>query len=493
VKAHRTDKEVSRLCELAETIVTPDFIISTIGIEYDPAKISARSSAALLAAFIPACAKDVNIPVIEMGGITLIWCSTHFNPVGDQDKTRILRSFAKPAGLLKPAVLTQEFNREFSRGFANYASPVTVFGHQQPRRGLNFEDGLVVFDSGEPELQPGHEPEWLTTYCIPCMSSRSFVDKTWNVFLEETIPQEDVRRYTLAMMANAIAGDPVRAQKILLLIGAAGAGKSTLIEAIAAVIGGHNVMRSDNLAQITKDDSRHRMKLAQATLCVSADASDNLGDKDALKMIVSKEPIIARKLYSEPMEVVPRASLIVASNEAGFTYALSDPGVERRFDIVTFTHAKPENQRDGQLIDRLRDQACQAAIGCSLLDALTKELQKGKGRLTRPEAMVRELEQMRIEGDPIMSWLNDSGIRIEVESGGVVVHQTQALESFRTYCVRSGYTPWSMRKFKARLRALKVKAHGRRGKTHDYEFGLEDVNAAKQAMLIDPFAHAHVN
>jgi phage/plasmid-associated DNA primase len=485
--------EVSRLCELAETIVTPGLIISTIGIEYDPAKISARSSAALLAAFIPACAKDLNIPVIEMGGITLIWCKTHFNPVGEHDKTRILRSFAKPAGLLKPAVLTQEFNREFSRGFANYASPVTVFGNQQPRRGLNFEDGLVVFDSGKPVLCEGHEPQWLSTYCIPCTSSRSFTDKTWNVFLEETIPCAEVRRYTLAMMANAIAGDPVRAQKILLLIGAAGAGKSTLIEAIVAVIGTHNVMRSDNLAQITKDDSRHRMRLAQATLCVSADASDNLGDKDALKMIVSKEPIIARKLYSEPVEVVPRASLIVASNEAGFTYALSDPGVERRFDIVTFSHAKPESERDGKLIDRLRDKACQAAIGCSLLSAMANELEVGRGRLTRPDAMVRELYQMRVEGDPIMGWLNDSGVKIAIQSGSVEVHQTQALESFRTYCLRSGYAPWSMRKFKSRLRSLKVKAHGRRGKTHDYEFGIDDLEAAKQAMLVSPFAQMKVN
>lgn len=477
-----------RLCELAEAMVTPGFIITTVGIEYDPAKINARSSAALLAAFIPACAQELGIPLIEMGGVTMIWCETHFSPVGEGRRTEIMRSFAKPAGLLKPAVLTQEFNREFSRGFAIYASPLNVFGTAHPRRGLNFEDGLVVFESGTAELCEGHRPEWLSTYCIPCASTRRLTDKNWTVFLRETIPHEDIREYTLAMIANAVAGDPVRAQKILLLIGAAGAGKSTLIEAIASMVGHHNVMRTDNLAQITKDDSRHRMRLAQATLCVSADASDNLGDKDALKMIVSKEPIIARKLYSEPVEVVPRASLIVASNEAGFTYALSDPGVERRFDIVTFSHAKPENERDGSLIDRLKDPACQAAIGQSLLKSLEAELLRGQGKLVRPERMANELEQLRVEGDPIMSWLNDSGLTLAVKSGSIKVHQTRALDSFRAYCGRMGYAAWSMRKFKSRLRALKVVEYGRRGKTHDYEFGLEDIGMAKSAMLMDPFA-----
>jgi len=467
-------------------MVTPSFIVSTVGIDYDPAKISARSSAALLAAFIPACAKDMNVPVVEMGGVTMVWCGTHFKPLTERQKTRVMRAFAAPAGLLRPVVLTQEFNREYSRGFSIYASPQEVFGQAQPRAGLNFEDGLVVFDNGDPFLCAGHDPEWLTTYCIPCDSTRNVVDKNWNVFMEETIPDAEIRRYTIAMMANAVAGDPARAQKILLLIGAAGAGKSTLIEAVASVIGAHNVMRTDNLAQITKDDSRHRMKLAQATLCISADASDNLGDKDALKMIVSKEPIIARKLYSEPVEVVPRASLIVASNEAGFTYALSDPGVERRFDIVTFNHAKPESQRDSSLIDKLKDVRCQAAIGISLMNSLSLELKQGNSRLVRPRAMQEELNQLRIEGDPIMSWINDSGITIEIKKGSIVIHQTEALESFRTFCVRSGYASWSMRKFKSRLRALKVKAVGRRGKTHDYQFGLDDVDAARRAMLVSP-------
>jgi len=479
---------IDRLCELAATIVTPQFVISTVGIDYDPAKISARSSAALLAAFIPACAKEMNIPLVELGGVSMVWCGTHFSPLGERQRTRILRAFAAPAGLLKPSILTQEFNREYVRGFAIYASPLEVFGVSQAKRGLNFEDGLIVFDTGRPQLEPSHNPEWLATFCIPCDSTRKFNNRHWDVFVQETIPDDEVRSYTLAMMANAIAGDPVRAQKILLLIGAAGAGKSTLIEAVASVIGAHNVMRTDNLAQITKDDSRHRMKLAQATLCISADASDNLGDKDALKMIVSKEPIIARKLYSEPVEVVPRASLIVASNESGFSYALSDPGVERRFDIVMFTHAKPENQRDGTLIDRLKDESCQAAIGLSLLEHLTKQLEVGNGKLLRPQVMRDELEQLRVEGDPIMGWINDSGLCIAKTEGTLIVHQAEALESFRSFCVRSGYAAWSMRKFKARLRALRVTSHGRRGKTHDYEFGLKDLAAAKSAMLVNPLS-----
>ena len=49
--------------------------------------------------------------------------------------------------------------------------------------------------------------------------------------MEEAIPDEDIGS-TSWPFGNAIASDPLKAQRSL-LIGAAGAGKSTMIEAIA--------------------------------------------------------------------------------------------------------------------------------------------------------------------------------------------------------------------------------------------------------------------
>lgn len=485
-KDHQVSQAVDKICKFAEDFVTPERVAEAVEIPYDPEKCSAKSAAAMLGISIPMISAALGQPVLEIGGFTSIWIGTHYEPITEGQKKKVVQSFAKGAGLLRPSILTSDFKREFDKSFTSYGKPDVVF--PRPNGGVSgivFEDGVVVFQGPRHTFVPGHRPEDLSTYCIPGQYMRKTRSEKWETFLEEAIPDRNARRYVLASFANALAGDPLKAQKILLLIGAAGAGKSTMIEAIAGCIGHQNVMRSDNLAQITRDDSRLRMRLAHATLCVSADASENLGDKDALKMIVSKEPIIARKLYSEPIEITPRASLIVASNEMGLSYVLSDPGVARRFDIVTFRKAKDIKKRDSNLINSLSTEEARAGIGASLADALITHLQDHGGMLLRPEVLESELERLKVEGDPFMSWMKASGLSSDPKDHNTCeVHQDDAMESFRVYCVHNGYNTWAMRKFKGRLRALNLEELGKHGGKHSFKFYVKDLNLARIAKVV---------
>jgi len=480
------DQCVEQLCSMAEHMVTPDKVIEVVEIPYDPEKCPAKSAAAMLGIAIPQLSKLCGHPLLELGGFRSVWTGTHYEPLTDAQMSRVIKAFAKGAKLLKPSILTSDFAREFDKSFMAHGKPTSVFGYgHAPVRGINYQDGLLMVVNGKEHFMPGHRPEDLTTYCIPAEWSRKDEDSTWNKFLEESVPCEDTRQYLLGMFGNSIAGDPMHAQKIMLLIGAAGAGKSTLIEAVVGCIGSQNVMRSDNLAQITRDDSRHRMRLAHATLCVSADASENIGDKDALKMIVSKEPIIARKLYSEPIEITPRACLVVASNEMGLSYVLSDPGVARRFDIINFKKAKAWKQRDITLHEKLSTQKAKAGIGISLGLALLAEVERGEGKLERPDVVAREIDRLKVEGDPFMSWMEASGICADASFENTAeVHQDRAHESFKSYCAASGYNAWSIRRFKQRLRALNLEEQGRHGGKHAYFFHVKDLNLAKVAQIV---------
>jgi len=482
----KNNPQITQLSALAEKLVSVDAVIDLCGVPYDPEKCSAKSAAAILGLAIPQLSKELGIPVTHIGGVPCMWSDTHFEPITAREKQSILQAFAKPCGLLKPSILTSDFQREFDRSFANHGHSDILYDNE-PRRGINFLDGLVTFNVDGAQFHAGHDPRDLCTYCIPGWFKKKSNSPAWQKFIGEVLPDPDIRRYVLGMLANSIAGDPLNVQKILLLVGAAGAGKSTLIEAVAGCIGPGNVMRTDNLAQLTRDDSRHRMRLAQATLCISADASDNLGDKDTLKMIVSKEPIIARKLYQEPIEVKPRASLIVASNEMGFTYSLSDPGVARRFDIITFNNAKAADKMDGQLHLKLATEDSRATIAQELCDALDLSL-KEQGRLLRPAVLQEQLDRLKAEGDPFSAWMQSSGISTEKHGSGTVeVHQDEAYNSFRMYCVENGYNNWSVRKFKARLRSLNLLETGKRGGKHSYEFFLVDMQLCRSAQLINPF------
>jgi phage/plasmid-associated DNA primase len=481
-----TDECVDQLCKLAKHMVTPEKVIEVVDVPYDPDKCAAKSAAAMLGIAIPQLSKLCGSPLLELGGFRSVWTGTHYEPLTDAQMSSVIKAFATGARLLKPSILTSDFAREFDKSFSAHGKPSSVFGFgARPIRGINYQDGVLTVRDGKECFISGHRPEDLTTYCIPAKWKLRSEDKTWQKFLDESVPCVDTRQYLLGMFGNAIAGDPMNAQKIMLLIGAAGAGKSTLIEAIVGCIGSQNVMRTDNLAQITRDDSRHRMRLAHATLCVSADASENIGDKDALKMIVSKEPIIARKLYSEPLEITPRACLVVASNEMGLSYVLSDPGVARRFDIISFKKAKDWRKRDIALHEKLATEKAKAGIGISLGLCLLEEVKRGDGKLERPGVVEKEIDRLRIEGDPFMSWMVASGLSADPDvQNSVEIHQDRAHESFKSYCANSGYNAWSIRRFKARLRALNLEEQGRHGGKHAYYFYVKDMNLAKLAQVV---------
>ena len=483
----KVNEVIKKLSALLDNLLNPQMVEELVQIPYSPDKTSAKASAAIIGNVIPAASRSMGFPVIELGGMTSVWVGTHYEPITEHHRFELVKTVAKKALLLKPNILTSEFKKELVKAMEQAGQPENIFGFgHRPIQGINFEDGLLIFTTAGHRFRPGHEAEDLTTYCIPGRWNGRKDSKLWLRFMEEAIPDEDIRQYVLASFGNAIASDPLKAQKILLLIGAAGAGKSTMIEAIANCIGNHNVMRSDNLSQITRDDSRHRMKLAHATLCVSADASANLGDKDSLKMIVSKERIIARKLYSEPIEVLPRASLIVASNQMSLSHALSDPGVARRFDIITFRSAKEASKRDPSLPNKLASEENRAGIGKSLAEALIDIMQKSNNKLKRPHSLQQELDNLRREGDPLSSYLDHLGLSVEVDPlcNTAEVHQDTLYREFKLFCSDNGYKEWSIRKFKSRLRDMGAEERDAGSRKHKYTMKCQDLLRLKKARLI---------
>ena len=219
------DQCIEKLCSLAEHMVTPEKVMEVVDVPYDPDKCPAKSAAAMLGIAIPQLSKLCGSPYWSCCGFRSVWTGTHYEPLTDAQMSRVIKAFAKGAKLLKPSILTSDFAREFDKSFSAHGKPTSVFGYgHHPVRGINYQDGVLTVRAGSESFVPGHRPEDLTTYCIPTEWQMRKSDKVWDKFLEESVPCEDTRQYLLGMFGNAIAGDPMNAQKIMLLIGAAGAG-----------------------------------------------------------------------------------------------------------------------------------------------------------------------------------------------------------------------------------------------------------------------------
>lgn len=472
-----THKGISKLLHLASTLER-ESIESFIRSEYDPRRTSSEKSAAIVAIAIIEAAKSVGTPIISLGGSLHVWCNTHYIKISSESTEALKEAFAQAAGWTIVDTAVTKFIKEFTRVLLRQSEPAKVFGGEfKLLQGMTFEDGVVIIkEDGKWGFRRGHMPNEVSTFCIPDrFKSQRKESKVWSSFVERLIPSEEQRKYVLSSLGNSICGDPLNAQKMLILLGAAGAGKSTLIEAVCNLVGKNNVMRVDTLAQLTADDSRHRMGLAYNTLCVCGDASDRLGNKDVLKQIVSKEEITARLLFSEPIKIKPKSSVVIATNEIGFTHALSDGGLSRRMDIIMFDKGLSEKDRDANLLNKLSSEEAKRVIGRELMMALIYHSELNAYKLVRPAEIEKSLDALRQDGDALLSFIAMNGLTlVKAENHKISIHQDDLLTQFNQFCLANGFKSMSMRKLKGKCRSFGIESESCRGNKHRYHLYIGD-------------------
>ena len=415
-------------------------------------------------------------PAIIIGGELHVWNGKYY-----ARDTKAFNNILKPAlrrlGLFVSQASNVDFIKHVEKSMA-HLSRITRTDRDDNPRGLNFQDGVLMMTRKSVEFIEGHDPSRVFTYILPFnYKGERKASKTWRPFIEQIVPDKELRRYTLASFANAIAGDPMQAQRMLLLMGVGASGKSTLIDAVAETLGDKNTVRIDDLKNLTKDDSRYRIDLANHVLCVCGDASSNIGNKDVLKQIVSKEEISGRRLFKEVEYFTPRASLIVASNEIGFTHALGDSGIARRIDIIQFNNPVAEKDRDPHIGRKLAQPEEQREMVMDMIDCMM-EMQNTYGKMVRPDALADIITDLMYDGDSFLAFMGWAGIEApRPESTPETLewqHQSAILDAYNRFAGQYNASTIGVRTLKTKLRAQNFPYIGRRGKTHDFQFEVVD-------------------
>lgn len=420
----------------------------------DDKKVPQKAMPSSLAAVINWAANEAKTPVLMLGQVVHLFNGRYYEggKMYDIMEAALARLELPISYAIDPDVL-RATEKSLSACIDRYGVDL-----EMNPRGLNFKDGRLMISQDKIEFLEGHDHRSVFTYCLP-FTYKGEREKSvvWSKFINQIIPNEEMKRYVLASFINSIAGDPMHAQRMLLLMGVGASGKSTLIDAVVAAIGKQNACRVDDLRNLTKDESRYRIDLANHILCICGDASGNLGNKDVLKQIVSKEEISGRRLYKEVEYFVPRASLIVASNEIGFTHALGDSGISRRIDIIQFNHPVDEKDRDPFIGNKLAYPNEQREMVMDMIDCLI-EMQTKFGRMVRPETLAQALDDLRYDGDTFLSFLGSAGVEIiksDTEPNSEWVHQSNLFSAYNYFCGMNGNKLGTMRTLKG-----KCKSHG---------------------------------
>lgn len=248
------------------------------------------------------------------------------------------------------------------------------------RSGVNLKDGFLTTETdGTPVLHP-HSPSHKARMQIDVAYDAGASFEWLDAALRLTLPRQQSRD-ALQEIAGAIlfnvtpSKDGVR--RMFILQGARRSGKSTLIGMLEQLLPASAVC---SVPPEHWGNPNYLTAFENALLNTVSELGSHVRiSGENLKKIVSWERVMMRRLYRDPVSIVPRAWHLCAGNEVPRIIDKTDAS-ERRILVVTFPHSLEDAQVDGDFDSRL--QANPNAILAWALAGAKRLLENG--RFTTP-------------------------------------------------------------------------------------------------------------
>lgn len=234
-----------------------------------------------------------------------------------------------------------------------------------PVQDLDSDPWLLNVSNGTIDLRTGalreHDSGDFITKLAPVRYDPSATSDVWDQFLLDVTggPEGDPE---LASFLQRAAGYSLTGntgeEKLFLMHGPGGSGKSTFLEALKATLGDY-AMTADFESFVTHRNSggprNDIARLAGARLVVSIEVEDGKKLAEGLvKQLTGGDTITARFLFREAFEFTPQFKLWLCCNAAPDVDS-EDAALWRRLLRVPFDHVIPKDERDPKIKEALRD------------------------------------------------------------------------------------------------------------------------------------------
>lgn len=312
---------------------------------------------------------------------------------------------------------------------------------------LNVENGLLRFGLGQGDvldvkLHP-HDPADRITRMAAVAYDPAATAPKWIETLNMVLPDAGMRAYFQAWMGYVMTGS-TREQRMLMLQGRGGDGKSTVMNTLRRLLGGYGYaadVRSflDEGMRGGADASPDLARLAGDVRLVGVSEPKRGArlSESMIKSVTGGAPLMARFLNREFFEFKPGFKLILECN-AKPRISGDDDGIWRRIDMILFTVQIPEALVDRELEDKLVAEA--PGILNWLLEGARMWLLDG---LVRPLAVIEAVEDYRRSANPFGEWFSE---RLDL----VADHKERSSDLYNDYKLwaeDNGHEPVSQRAF----------------------------------------------
>ncbi|MEI6131979.1 MAG: phage/plasmid primase, P4 family [Bacillota bacterium] len=299
---------------------------------------------------------------------------------------------------------------------------------------INVKNGLYnVFD----ETFKPHTPEYYSTVQIKATFDPEAKCPQFLKYMQYMLHEEEIH------LVQEILGYfliPVnKAQKSFVFVGAANAGKSTLLTVAQEVLLG-----SENVSNIPWQSLNERFKPAELfgkLANIFADLpSKSMDDNGLFKALTGEDYITAERKNKNPFSFKPYARLLFSCNDIPRNYGDRSDGFYRRLIIVRFNNSVPETKRDANLLEKLaieRDGILMWAI------AGLKRLIANGYKFSETDRTRAELQRYKIESNSVLSFLEE---HCETAADGVAMRD-ELFSKYKEYCNNAGLKSVSQSNF----------------------------------------------
>lgn len=312
--------------------------------------------------------------------------------------------------------------------------------------GVAFAGGTVVrVDGGRLEAS-GASPDHRLTHALPFAWDPKAGAPTFEGVIARAFrgcaDADERRELLLGFAGTCLVGRATTYQKALLLVGEGANGKSTLMDAVAALF--PSGARCSIPPQLL-GDPYHRAELAGALINVVSEVPEtDIVAAEAFRAFVTGDEIPARRIREAPFSYRPRAGHLWAANNMPGARDFSD-AFWRRWLVVHFPNAIPEAERDPKIVDRIRGEL--PGVARLVLEAAARV--EARGGYLEPASSRRSLDAWRRDADQVAAFAED---RLEAASDAdEAVPASRLYDAYRVWATRNGHRPLSNRRFGERL------------------------------------------
>ena len=219
--------------------------------------------------------------------------------------------------------------------------------------------------------------------------------------MDRLFPDSEDRELALEVLASAFLGNPF--QRFVLMTGAPGTGKSSLIRMLSALLG-PGASGGLRLRHVNSKFTAHSWAGRLLLYAPEVEQSDLNEGLEALKAISGHDPITAERKYGPELTFTPQALPILVSNHRHLRLPAESSGgaVARR--LVSFDVPEPDRPIDVQpdFVDRLIEHEGPAIL--ELLLATAHKLHHSGSLRPLTEGQTARNELFLGVGDPLTSW-----------------------------------------------------------------------------------------